>query len=106
LLFFYDNIKTEIQCLISNLKHSGKREAVFGKFLNYVLDWDYDKLRGFRALYLSVDEKPFRKLSAFAGVTGETFCRCIPLMAGRAGNLRIVAHTNHEYVSLELIYLL
>jgi len=86
LLFFYDNIKTEIQCLISNLKHSGKREAVFGKFLNYVLEWDSVNLHGFRALYLCVVKKPFSKFLACVGVTGETFCCCIPLMAGRAGN--------------------
>ena len=76
------------------------------KFLNYILDWDYDKLHAFRASYLSMVKKPFRKLSAFVGFTGETFCLCIPLMTGRAGNFRIVAHSNHEYVSLELIYLL
>jgi hypothetical protein len=73
----------------------GKSEG-FLEILNYVLDWDYHKLQGFLALYLSVFKEPFRKLSAFVGVTRETFCCCIPLMAGRAGNFRIVTHSNHE----------
>jgi hypothetical protein len=68
------------------------------------LDWGYGKLHGFRGFYMRVVKKPFGKLSAFVGFTGETFCLCIPLMAGRAGNFRIVAHSNPEYVSLELIY--
>jgi hypothetical protein len=63
-----------------------EKEAIYEKFLNYVLDWGYGKLHGFRGFYMSVVKKPFRKLSAFVGFTGETFCLCIPLMAGGTGN--------------------
>jgi hypothetical protein len=64
---------------------TGKRERFWGN-LNYVLDWELYNPLGFRLLYLCVVKKPFRKLLAFVGVTGEAFCFCIPLMAGRAGN--------------------
>ena len=60
--------------------------ACFGKFSNYELNWGCYNLYGFNGFYFCVNNKPFRKLLTFVGVTAENLCCCIPLLTDRTGN--------------------